>query len=150
MNRIHEISVSGLGDMVQFVNEHWKDLSRRPRVGPEQKELSYWKELQGCRRILVYRIENKILGMITLSKEGDVTSLDNFFIADGMRRQGIGTTLLNMSERLAGIWRTKYMVMVADDQEGILPFFQQLGFILQCPLASKGHVYLEKRLTLTY
>lgn len=148
MIHIQEVSVSELNDVVQFVHENWNELSKRPKASCEERELAYWKALQGQQRILVYRLEDKtISGLLTLSKEGDVTHLDHFLVKVGMRRQGMGTKMLKIAERMAGIWKTKYIDLLGNEEnELVLSYFQRLGFILQCPIQSKQHILIEKKL----
>lgn len=148
VTHIQEVSVAELDDVVQFVNEQWNELSKRPKMRPEEREVAYWKTMQAHERILVYRLEDKtILGLLTLTKDNDVTRLDHFLVKQEVRRQGIGTKLLKMAERLARIWMTDHMILLGqEEQDFSLPYFQRLGFVLQCPIGQRGHISLEKKI----
>jgi GNAT superfamily N-acetyltransferase len=150
LNHIFEATYVQLDEVVRIVNEHWEEINERPTTMQEKKSRIYWEKVHRSGRLLLYRAENdELVAFLSLIKVEKNVTIDVFFILPNYRDQGIGRDMLRVAERIAFNWSAEqisWLFYSKEDIEKQFPIFQQLGYVLHCPIDKKGFVLLEKKI----
>lgn len=146
---IYEATYEQLDELVKVVNRYWDELSERQMIKEEMKTRSYWEEVHRKGRLIFYKADNNEIGaFISLLKVDKNVAINVFFIDPVYKEQGIGLKMLRVAERIAVNWSAEQISCLFSGREDIakeLPIFQQLGYVLHCPMDRKGFVLLEKK-----
>lgn len=151
LNHIYEATSVQLDEVVEIVNLNWEEISERPLIKTEIRTRRYWEEVHRKGRLFLYKEENnKLAGMLSLLKDRNNMVIDLFYIATAYRGQEIEVKMLRLAEKVAANWSVEHISWLfygKADIEKQFPIFQQLGYVLHCPMDKKGFVLLEKKVS---
>lgn len=149
MKHICEATYAQLDEVVQVIDQYWDVLCERPMIREEIKGRSYWQDVHRKGRLIIYKEDNDVVGgVMTLFKEGKQVKIDVFFIVPPFNDQGIEYKMLRVAERIAVNWSAEQISWSFSGKENIekeFSVFEQLGYVLHCPMNQKGFVLLEKK-----
>lgn len=149
MKHIFEVAASQLEEVIQIINQYWEEVSERPLAKEEWKEKAYWEEVHRKGRIFLYKEDSgEIAALLSLLKTENQVTIDLFFIVPAFKNQGIGLKMLRFTERITIHWSADHIRWFFHDKEDIekhFPIFQQLGYVIHCPIKQKGCLLLEKK-----
>lgn len=149
LKHICEVTYAQLDELVKVVNQYWDTFSKRPMIKEEVKNQSYWEEIHRKGRLIVYKADNNEVGAImALLKVDKNVTIDVFIIAPPYMELGIEPKMLRVAERIAVHWSAEQLSWLFSGKEDIekeFPIFQQLGYVLHCPMNKKGFMLLEKK-----
>lgn len=149
MEHIYEATFEQLDELVKVVNRYWDELSERSMAKEEMKTRSYWEDVHRKGRLIIYKADtNKVVAFISLLKVDKNVAIDVFFIDPAFKELGIGLKMLRVAERISFNWSAEQISCLFSGKEDIaeeLPIFQQLGYVLHCPMDKKGLILLEKK-----
>lgn len=150
LEHIYEVKYEQLDELVKVVNQYWDELSERSMAKEEMKTRNYWEKVHRKGRLIIYKADpNKVGAFISLLKEDKNVAIDVFFIDPAYKEQGIGLKMLRIAERISFYWSAEQISCLFSGKEDItkeLPIFQQLGYVLHCPIDKKGLILLEKKI----
>ncbi len=148
MDNIREVSFQNLAEVVDFINLHWNEISKRPSASSEERELSFWEQIHRHNRVLTYLEDNgSIIALLTLTKQDKTTEIGHFYVIPEVRDRGIGAKMLYVAEKFAVNWKSEKVLFKMSGREEVekfFPYFQRQGYALHCPMNEPDCVTLEK------